>query len=130
MPAYVSNTEYIACMLNSKRTAGFAESSRRKMSAVFLKPSQQSAHTAGGEANTRICRAVIKVDSVAIRSNGVATRKDDIVDVPAHFVGFLWSKDPLIAALQAKLRRLQIKESQSQPVDGSGRRLAHSVVNH
>lgn len=64
---------------------------------VLFKPFQNGANTAAGQGNARIRRAIIQVDSVAIRSNCVAARKDDVVHIPAPLIGFFRAKDPLVA---------------------------------
>src|SRR5258707_7119642 len=70
-----------------------------KIVTVCLQPGQQGAYAAGSQADAGIRRAVIKMERVAVRGDGVAAGKDYIVYVPAYFVGFLWPKDPLIATL-------------------------------
>jgi hypothetical protein len=87
--------------------------------AVFLKPSQERAHTADGQANARICRAVVEVNSVAILSNCIATGEDDIIYVPALPVkrslvfelkqipnaASLWTLIPLLTTIGINLTR-------------------------
>ena len=82
----------------------------------FLKPIENGANTAGGQGNARIRRAIIDVNGVAVGSNGVAARKDDVVHIAALLVGFFGPKNPLIAAFQAPFRAVQIKQRQAQPV--------------
>ena len=50
---------------------------------MLFKPFQNGADTAAGQGDARIRRAIIQVDSVAIRSNGVTARKDGVAYIPA-----------------------------------------------
>ncbi len=80
---------------------------------VLLKPGQHGAHAAGGQANACIGRAIIQVNGIAIWRNGIAARENGIPDIPGLFVRFLRAENPLIAALQAIFRSMQIKQRQS-----------------
>src|SRR5437763_499232 len=69
-----------------------------------------------GRGNASIGASIIKPQGVAIRPEGVATGKDDIVNVPIALIGLLRTKDPRIAAENALLGSMQIKESHAQPI--------------
>ena len=100
------------------------------LSVVLIEPLKHGANTAAGHGNARIRRAIIQSDRVTIRSNCVAARKDDVVDISVPLVRFFRGKNPLVAAFEANLWCLQIEQSQAEPVNGAGCVLTHSVVDH
>ena len=97
---------------------------------MSVKPFQNGANTACGQGNARIRRAVIQANSVAIGGDGVTARKDDVVHIPVPLVRFFRTKNPLVAAFEANLRCMQIKQSQAESVNAAGCVLSHSVVDH
>jgi hypothetical protein len=76
----------------------------------FVKPMENGANTACGKGNTRIRRAIVHVNSIAVGSNGHAARKDHVVHIAAPLVRFFRPKNPLLTAFQAPFRAMQVKQ--------------------
>src|SRR5258706_1520889 len=117
---------YGLCHRTSRSLLDFAGSHERSP----FEPFEQGADTAGGQADAGIGGAVIHAQRIAVRGDRGAAREDDVAPTAALLVGLLGGEDPLVAALQAALRRVEIEQCQSQPVNGAGRRLAHAVIDH
>jgi hypothetical protein len=69
------------------------------LSCIFiLKPLKNGANTTGRQSNTRIGLAIIEMNRVAIKGEGGAARKDDVVLIPAPLVGFFRAEEPFVNA--------------------------------
>ena len=89
--------------------------------AVLFQPFQELADAGCGQGDAGIGAAIVKSQGVTIRSESVTTGKDDIVNVPVALIGLLRPKDPRIAAENALLGSMQIKESHAQPIQAASR---------
>ena len=74
-----------------------------------FQPVEQLADASRGQCHTGIGGAVIQVHRVAVGRDGVTAGKDDVADVAFALVRFLGTEYPVLAALEAFLRRLQIE---------------------
>ena len=97
---------------------------------MLFQPFQHGAHAASGEGNAGIRRAVIQMERVAIGRERVAARKDDVTHIAVLFVRLFRTEDPFVAAFETVLRRVQIKQRQSQAIDAPSRGLLDTVINN
>src|SRR5689334_23091961 len=86
------------------------------MMAMSIQPVQESIYTCRGESDAVICSAIVQAQRVSIRQDDMTTGKDHISNIPNTLIILFSSKDPLITADQANLRRFQVKERNPQPV--------------
>src|SRR5688500_12227403 len=96
---------------------------------MLVKPLQHRPQTGSSQADAGICGSIINSKSIAVGRQRISTGKYHVVDVATLLVSFLGPENPFVAAQQAMLRRVQIKQSKPQSVDGARRGVADAMVN-
>src|ERR1700722_570175 len=77
--------------------------------AVGVEPVQKRADAAVRQSDTGVSGAVVEIDRVAVRRDGVATREHDVLNISKTLGVGLRSKHPGISSDQAFVRLLEIK---------------------
>lgn len=97
---------------------------------MFVEPAQELTNASGRAGYARVCSAVVEVEGVPIRSDGVTARKGHAAHVSIALVFSFGPENPGIFAKQALVRFVECKERNSEAVERSRCCVANPVVEH
>jgi hypothetical protein len=86
---------------------------------VSVQPGEKTADAAPGKRNAGVGSAIIKIDGVPVRADGLSAGENDVIDVSDTFIGGFRSEYPGISALQANLWLLQIEEREAKAINAA-----------